>query len=121
MTAQALPTKIRGLMQPDRESKKLVMEYDQPLPVPDLSQGEHLIRVLATSPCAGELTWAKNFPAILDGGRTLVPCYDLAGIVETAPIGSPFPAGTEIWTRTTAWRTGNARQYTIAVTEELHV
>jgi NADPH:quinone reductase-like Zn-dependent oxidoreductase len=87
--------------------------------VADLSKGEHLIKVFTTSPCSGELLWAKNFPATLDGGKTLVPCYDLGGTVVTAPSDSPFPAGTEIWTRTTAWKTGNAREYTIAVTSEL--
>ena len=107
-------------MQPDRESARVVLQDDQPLPEPDFSKGEHLIKVLTTSPCAGELTWAKNFPAILENGRTLVPCYDLGGIVEAAPEGSLFPPGTEIWTRTTAWRTGNARQYTVTGIQTPH-
>jgi NADPH:quinone reductase-like Zn-dependent oxidoreductase len=118
-TPSHLPTKIRGLMQLDAQSTKLVLQDDQPMAVADVSKGEHLIKVSTTSPCSGELLWAKNFPGTLDGGKTLVPCYDLGGTVVTAPTDSPFPAGTEIWTRTTAWRTGNAREYTIAVTSEL--
>jgi NADPH:quinone reductase-like Zn-dependent oxidoreductase len=106
-------------MQIDAQSTELELQEDQPMPVPDLSKGEHLIKVNTTSPCSGELLWAKNYPSTLDGGKTLVPCYDLAGVVVSAPAESPFPAGTKIWTRTTAWRTGNAREYTIAITSEL--
>jgi NADPH:quinone reductase-like Zn-dependent oxidoreductase len=113
------PAKIRGLMQLDPQSARLELQDDQEMPKADLSKGEHLIKVFTTSPCAGELTWARDFPSTLDGGKTLVPCYDLAGVVEVAPEDSPFPNGTEVWTRTTAWRTGNAREYTIAITSEL--
>jgi len=119
MASQNLPGRIRGLMQPDIQSTRLELRNDLPLPVPNLAAGDHLIKVHATSPCSGELLWAKNFPATLDGGKTLVPCYDLSGVVVAAPEGSHFPPATEIWTRTTAWHTGNAREYTIATTEEL--
>jgi NADPH:quinone reductase-like Zn-dependent oxidoreductase len=51
----------------------------------------------------------------------MVPCFDLAGVVVAAPPNSPFPTGTEVYTRTSARRTGNAREYTIALTSELAV
>jgi NADPH:quinone reductase-like Zn-dependent oxidoreductase len=119
MSIQNLPVKIRGLMQIDTQSTTLELLNDLPMPTPNLAGNEHLIKVHTTSPCSGELLWAKNFPSILEGGKSLVPCYDLAGVVVTAPVNSPFQPGTEVWTRTTAWHTGNAREYTIAMTEEL--
>lgn len=88
-------------------------------PVAKPGAEEHLIRVYATSPCAGELLWAKNFPFVLKDGKEGVPCYDLAGVVVTAPADSPFQPGAEVYTRTAATRTGNARDYTIALTSEL--
>jgi NADPH:quinone reductase-like Zn-dependent oxidoreductase len=119
MSEQSLPVKIRGIIQKDVNSTTLELINDLPMPTPKLARGEHLIKVHTTSPCSGELQWANFHPAILDEGKSLVPCYDLAGVVVTAPVDSPFQAGTEIWTRTTAWHTGNAREYTIAMTEEL--
>ncbi|KAF2417725.1 hypothetical protein EJ08DRAFT_673593 [Tothia fuscella] len=121
IATQNLPAKIRCLLQPDVQSTTLELHNDLPTPTPNLAKGEHLIKVHTTSPCSGELLWAKYFPAILDGGKSLVPCYDLVGVVVAAPADLQFPAGTEIWTRTTAWRTGNAREYTIATSEELRV
>lgn len=119
MSSIPLPSTIRGLLQPDVQSIALELRDDLPLPVPNLAVGEHLIKVQATSPCSGELLWGKNFPSTLEGGKALIPCYDLSGTVVTAPKHSPFPVGMAIWTRTTAWRAGNARQFTIATEEEL--
>jgi len=48
-----------------------------------------------------------------------VPCFDLSGVVVAAPTESPFRPGTEVYTRTAATRTGNAREYSIALTSEL--
>lgn len=80
---------------------------------------EHLIKVYATAPCSGELLWVRNFPQIALPGKIGVPCYDLSGVVITAPANSPFQPGAEVYTRTNAGRTGNAREYTIALTSEL--
>lgn len=118
-TPSTLPTTIRGVIQPDPQSTTLQIRNDLPMPEPNFSNGEHLIRVHATSPCSGELLWARDHPSLLTSGKSLVPCYDLAGVVISAPSDSKFPPGTEIWTRTTAWRTGNAREYTIALADEL--
>ncbi|KAF2672550.1 alcohol dehydrogenase zinc-binding domain-containing protein [Microthyrium microscopicum] len=118
MASFNIPKRIRAINQPDWQSTNLeLIETDTPIAKPD--SDEHLIRVYATAPCAGELLWAKNFPATLEGGKSGVPCYDLSGVVVTAPANSPFQPGSEVYTRTTAWRTGNAREYTIAVTSEL--
>ncbi|GLA53895.1 hypothetical protein AnigIFM63604_011199 [Aspergillus niger] len=88
-----------------------------PLPTPDTTKGEHLIRVHACSPCSGELLWPKNFPP--PNSRALVPCPDMAGTVISAPLDSPYQPGDEVYARTNYVRPANARDYTIAVTDEL--
>jgi NADPH:quinone reductase-like Zn-dependent oxidoreductase len=118
MADTSLPSKILSVFQPDINSEDLVLT-DLPLQPAKKGTEEHLIKVYATSPCAGELLWAKNFPSLMDADRVAVPCNDLSGVVVTAPASSPFQPGTEIYTRTPAARTGNARAYTIALTGEL--
>jgi NADPH:quinone reductase-like Zn-dependent oxidoreductase len=117
-TATAIPSTIRAVMQPDSETTDLILTE---IPIQHAQDGteEHLIKVYATSPCAGELYWAKNFPAMMAPDKIGVPCYDLSGVVESSPADSPFQPGTEIYARTMAGRTGNAREYTIAITSEL--
>ncbi|CAG8889231.1 unnamed protein product [Penicillium nalgiovense] len=60
---------------------------------------------------------AKELPP--PTARTLIPCPDMAGIVISAPSGSPFQPGDEVYARTNYIRPGNAREYSIAVTDEL--
>jgi NADPH:quinone reductase-like Zn-dependent oxidoreductase len=119
-SSNSLPVKIRGILQPDIQSTNLILT-DLPIQLAKENTDEHLIKVYATAPCAGELLWAKNFPDAVPNDHPMVPCFDLSGIVMTAPSGSKFPPGTEIYTRTPASRTGNAREYTIATTSELAV
>jgi NADPH:quinone reductase-like Zn-dependent oxidoreductase len=118
MSSSTLPTTIRAVLQPDINSKDLILTE---LPIQLAKEGteEHLIKVYATAPCAGELLWAKNFADYMDKDRVAVPCNDLSGVVVTAPAGSPFQPGAEIYTRTPAGRTGNARDFTVALTSEL--
>jgi NADPH:quinone reductase-like Zn-dependent oxidoreductase len=118
MATTSIPSKIRSVFQPDINSTDLILT-DLPLRPAKEGTEEHLIKVYATSPCAGELLWARDFPGIMDADRVAVPCNDLSGVVVTAPASSPFQPGTEIYTRTPAARTGNARAYTIALTSEL--
>jgi NADPH:quinone reductase-like Zn-dependent oxidoreductase len=119
MSTSSLPRTIKGVVQPDWLSIRLVSS-DLPLPQPKANSEEHLVKVYATSPCAGELYWGKDFPSLLNPNKTFgVPCYDLSGVVVSAPISSPFQPGAEIYTRTTAARDGNLREYTIAITSEL--
>jgi NADPH:quinone reductase-like Zn-dependent oxidoreductase len=118
MPSITIPTTTRAVFQPDIQSTNLILTT-LPLKPAKPNSSEHLIKVYATAPCAGELLWAKNFPSIMEPDRVAVPCNDLSGIVVTAPVNSPFQPGTEIYTRTPAARTGNARDYTIALTEEL--
>jgi len=120
MSTASLPYKIRAVLQPDIQSDDLILT-ELPLQLAKEGTEEHLIQVYATSPCAGELTWARYYPSIMDADRVAVPCNDLSGVVITAPPNSPFQPGTEIYTRTPASRTGNAREYTIALTSELAV
>ncbi|GLI78243.1 putative secondary metabolism biosynthetic enzyme [Penicillium ochrochloron] len=111
-----LPSTMRALVQPSSESKNLSLTTRQ-LPVANLSKGEHLIRVHACSPCAGELLWPKNFPP--PKPRELVPCPDISGTIVSAPIDSPFQPGDEVYARTNYLRPANARDFTIGVTNEL--
>lgn len=120
MASPSLPSKVRAVLQPDIQTTGLILTE---LPTPQARPGtdEHLIKVHATAPCAGELLWARDYPSIMGPDKIGVPCYDLSGVVITAPASSPFQPGTEIYTRTNAGRTGNARDYTIALTSELAV
>lgn len=118
MSSITIPTRTRAVFQPDIQSTDLILTT-LPLNPANPNTEEHLIKVHATSPCSGELLWAKNFPSIMEPDRIAIPCNDLSGIVVTAPHNSPFPQGTEIYTRTPAARTGNARDFTIALTSEL--
>lgn len=113
-----VPQTTHAVFQPDIQSTDLVLTT-LPLKPAKSNTDEHLIKVYATSPCSGELLWAKNFPSIMEPDRVAIPCNDLSGLVVTAPPDSPFPPGTEIYTRTPAARTGNARDFTIALMSEL--
>ncbi|KAL4886732.1 putative zinc-binding oxidoreductase [Aspergillus karnatakaensis] len=115
MSTQPLPTSIRALLQADPNSHKITL-VQREVPTPDASKNEHLIRVHAASPCAGELNWAKfvNIP-----GKEIITCDDVAGVVVSAPSDSPFQPGSEVYARTNYWRPGCARDYTIATTDEL--
>ncbi|KAI9774042.1 MAG: hypothetical protein M1839_001927 [Geoglossum umbratile] len=120
MSSELLNQTFRTLLQPDANSKTLTLTHLPP-PTPAPSSDEHLIRIHATAPCNGELLWAANFAAVVNptGNKLLVPCFDLSGVVVSAPPNSPFPPETEVYTRTNAVRPGNAREYSIALTSEL--
>ncbi|KAL6232330.1 hypothetical protein BDW75DRAFT_22842 [Aspergillus navahoensis] len=114
MDAQNLPTTIRALLQPSPTAHTVTL-VQRPVPIPDLQKDEHLIRVHAASPCAGELNW----PTIVSIDKEIITCNDVAGVVITAPPDSPFQPGCEVYARTSYWRPGDARDYTIATTGEL--
>lgn len=111
-----LPVKMRNIFQQTASSKDLTL-LNAPIPTPDHQEDEHLVQVKACSPCAGELLWPKLFPPPTP--RPLVPCPDMAGIIISGPPDSPFQPGDEVYARTNYKRPGNARDYTIAVTDEL--
>ncbi|KAL2374221.1 zinc-binding dehydrogenase [Blastomyces gilchristii SLH14081] len=117
MATTTLPTTIRSLHQPDPLKPEITLKSTPPPTLTPSSPTDHLIRVHATSPCAGELTWPAWNPDLFSA--EIVPCYDLSGTVVQAPPNSPFPPGTPVWGRTNVKRPGNAREYTIAPTEEL--
>lgn len=106
---------MRTILQPDLTSTRLEL-VDRPVPVANPDNEEHLIRVHCTAPCAGELLW----PSIVSvPGKEPVPCDDVAGTVVTAPPNSPFRPGDEVYARSTYFRPGCARDYTVIVTDEL--
>jgi len=101
----------------DLDTRKVSL-INHKLPIPEPNSSEHLIKMHATALCARELLWPVYFPAP-NPKKELVPGYDLAGTVVTAPASSPFQPGAEVYTRTNYLRAGNAREYSIALTEEL--
>ncbi|PQE07298.1 zinc-binding oxidoreductase protein [Rutstroemia sp. NJR-2017a WRK4] len=118
-SSQQVPDTALTLLQPSIHSPNLILTSFTTPNLSTLPPSSHLIRVYTTSPCAGELTWAANFPSLVPSTKPQIPCYDLAGIVVSAPPGSKFPAGTKVWTRTSAERSGNAREYSVALEAEL--
>ena len=116
----SIPTTQRALFQPDKESTTVIIKT-LPVPAPNFAKNEHLIKVHAVAPCNGELLWTKNFPPPPEilAVKELVPCDDLAGTIISGPPNSPFKPGDRVYGRTNYERTGNAREYTIGVTEEL--
>ncbi|KAJ6115342.1 NAD(P)-binding protein [Penicillium sp. IBT 16267x] len=111
-----MPTKMLSIIQPNANSTELTLT-SLPLPIINPSLGEHLIRVKACAPCAGELLWPKNFPP--PNPRDLIPCPDVAGTIISGPEDSPFQPGDEVYARTNYSRPGNACEFTIGVTSEL--
>lgn len=75
----------------------------------------------AVAPCAGEMLWPENAENTDTKRKEPIPCYDVAGTVVTAPTGSPFQTGTEVYARTEFARTGMAREYATVTTAELGV
>lgn len=118
MAQTSTPKTMRSLLQPDVEETRLTL-IQSPVPTARPNSSEHLIRVHSVSPCNGELLWTKNFAPGGKWDKELVPCDDVAGTVVTAPDASPFRPGDEVYGRTNYWRTGCARDYSIALTEEL--
>ncbi|EPE34172.1 NAD(P)-binding Rossmann-fold containing protein [Glarea lozoyensis ATCC 20868] len=118
MEALSIPSTIKAIVQSDVNSTHLVLTA-QPTPIPQPNSDEHLIRVHAAAFCNGELLWDKNYPSRGNAHKILIPCDDFAGTVVSAPANSPFVAGSEVYARTSHVRSGNAREYTIAVTSEL--
>ena len=115
---EEIPSTARALLQPDPASTSLILT-SLPVPKPKPNSSEHLVRVHAIALCNGELLWPKNFPPADPSAKTLVPGYDVAGTIVEAPELSPFRVGDEVYARTMYAHTGCARDYTIAVTEEL--
>ncbi|KAI9039414.1 NADP-dependent oxidoreductase [Aspergillus affinis] len=106
---------MRTILQPELTSTRLEL-VDRPVPIANPDADEHLIRVHCTAPCAGELFW----PSIVSvPNKEPVPCDDVAGTVVTAPPNSPFRPGDEVYARSTYFRPGCARDYTVIVTDEL--
>src|SRR6266516_1831261 len=63
--SSSLPSTIRTLLQPSAISTDLILTT-HPLPTATPNASEHLIRIHAFAPCAGELLWPKNFPGLLN-------------------------------------------------------
>ncbi|CZT00230.1 hypothetical protein WAI453_012773 [Rhynchosporium graminicola] len=110
-----LPRTMRALFQPDPLSTKLILAT---VPLPTPKADEHLIRVHTAAITNGELLWPKNYALSIPGKET-TPLYDMAGTVVTAPNGSPFKPGDEVYARTDYKRTGSGREYTCVTAVEL--
>lgn len=117
MASLNIPKTMRAVHQPDSNSAKLRMD-ETPVPTPT-HPDDVLVKVAATAPCLGELWWARDFPSSVSKDKEPVPGQDLAGTVVTAPSGSQFKPGDEVFARIDAARPGAAREYTIARQTEL--
>ncbi len=122
---------MESSQQPPSTAKTLTYEVsDQsftvhtsyPVPSPDASKGEHLIRVHTIALCKGELDWPALFPDYIfaeNPEKVVIPGYDVAGTVVTAPPDSKFKPGDEVFARTKTTRAGNYREYSICRSKEL--
>lgn len=113
--AAHLPQNIRAVIQPDPNVDKLILTKTA-LPLPNEGDTEeHLVQIKATSPCLAELTWERNFPDAFSGEhkRERVPGTEGAGIIITAPEGSPFKPNDEVYFRNQAERRGCLSDYTL--------
>ena len=110
-----LPQNIRAVLQPDPNTDNLILTKTA-LPTPEEGDTEeHLVQIKATSPCLAELTWERNFPDAFtsERKRERVPGTEGAGIIITAPAGSPFKPNDEVYFRNTAERRGCLSDYTL--------
>ena len=112
----ALPTTVKSVLQKDRNSAALTME-STPMPVPN-DQLNVLIKVHATSPCNGELWWARDYPGLIPEDKLPVVGQDVVGQVVKAPEGR-FKPGDEVYGRLDATHPGGATEYTLAKESEL--
>ncbi|KAF2500401.1 NAD(P)-binding protein [Lophium mytilinum] len=92
-----------------------VSSYLSCLPLPLLKSDKyHLIRTHATALTSGELRWPEPLLP-----TTPIPGYDLAGTIVSTPSHSKFKPGDEVYALTSFSRQGNAREYSVALEEEL--
>src|SRR3569833_3319241 len=103
-----LPSSIKAVLQLDANSSDLTLKQ---IPFPSLGDDEVLIKVEAACPCAGELTWAKNYTSLVPEGKVPVVCQDLSGTVVAAPGGGPGRAGGRGGARGPGGRPGAAAEY----------
>ncbi|KAI9158982.1 NAD(P)-binding protein [Paramyrothecium foliicola] len=115
----SLPSTIRAINQLDPKSTTLTM-LNKPLPTPKDPE-DHLIRVMAASPCLGELYWEVRFPQLFDPNRERVPGTECAGVIAALPDDGPseFKVGDEVYFRLAVGRTGTMREYTFAKPAEM--
>jgi hypothetical protein len=122
MSTTRIPSMQKAIIQPDAMSTDVKLITDHPIPNIHKANGEHLVQVRTTAITNGELLWPKFFPPPDDGtgnARLLIPCDDVAGVVVEGPGSSPFQPGTEVYARSNYMRPGNAREYTVLLTEEM--
>ncbi|KAJ6028698.1 zinc-binding dehydrogenase domain-containing protein [Penicillium herquei] len=111
--ATNLPQNVRAVLQLDPKTDTLILTKTA-LPMPkEGDTEEHLVQIKATSPCLGELTWERYFPDAFSTDRERVPGTEGAGVVVTAPAGSPFKPGDEVYFRNHADRRGCLSEYTL--------
>lgn len=114
-----LPSEMKAIIQPDIHSIKLIQST---IPIPKPTHPDDvLVGVKATSPCAGELLWAANFPDVIPADKTPIPCPDLAGVVVASPAHSAFKPGDEVYARVDASRPGAGAEYVLAKERELAI
>jgi NADPH:quinone reductase-like Zn-dependent oxidoreductase len=123
MPSHSIPKIQNAILQPDKNSTNVILVRDHKVPTPIPGSSEHLIRVYTTAITRGELLWLKDYPTDpeLIKNKELVPCYDVAGVVVSAPESSSFKPGTEVYARSDFYQSGTAREYAILKTEDMAI
>lgn len=85
-------------------------------PIPDIQNGQYLIKVHSVTVTGTELFWVRPPERNIS-----VPGVDFAGQVVQSPSDSTgkFKVGDEVYARTTFDRPGNAREYSVAYESEM--
>jgi NADPH:quinone reductase-like Zn-dependent oxidoreductase len=81
-------------------------------PVPNLSAGDALVKVLACGITTNELTWEPTYVDEKGNSRLpVVPGHELCGIVEKIPSGTGIEVGDHVYALTSFFRDGAAAEY----------
>ncbi|RXG48510.1 hypothetical protein VDGE_10133 [Verticillium dahliae] len=112
-----LPVTMRVIHQPNPHSTNLIMT-EGPIPRPQ-GPSDLLIKVVATSPCLGELHWVAAMPDFFPADKEPVPGQDVTGTVVEAAAESGFRPGDDVFGRISATSPGGCREYAVVKKEEM--
>lgn len=117
MATKQIPETMKALLY-NQSAKTLELASSCPVPKPQADTDQHLVKVQSTAITNGELLWPQN-QASPEAYKDYSPGVEMAGEVVKSPPNSKFPVGSVVYGRTTFPRCGSAREYTIALEQEL--
>ena len=111
MALQNLPNTMRALI----HNQKLQNLSLTSMPLPTLhEEGEHLLKVHSVALTKGELLWPRG-----EALNQVSPGVEMSGAVVTAPPGSRFKQGDEVYMRSIFPSWGSAREYSTGLEAQL--